>query len=153
MTTQLTANFTLEEFTLSQTASRMGIPNVPVGQDLENVHTLAERLERVRSILGDKPILISSGYRCEPVNQACGGSPTSAHIPGLAADFSAPGFGDPLAICKAIEPHLAELGIDQLINEYPPDGWVHLAIAGPGQVARCETLTISSENGTCSGFA
>jgi zinc D-Ala-D-Ala carboxypeptidase len=149
MPTQLTPHFTLEEFTLSQTASRMGIPNVPEGQDLENVHTTAERLERVRSILGDKPILISSGYRCEAVNQACGGSSTSAHIDGLAADFTCPGFGDPYDICKAIEPYLAELQVDQLIYEY--GDWVHLAIAGPGQAPRCECLTIN-EAGAVAGI-
>jgi zinc D-Ala-D-Ala carboxypeptidase len=149
MTTQITPNFTLEEFTLSQTASRMGIPNVPVGQDLENVYTTAERLEEVRTILGDKPILISSGYRCPEVNTACGGSSTSAHMYGLAADFTCPGFGDPYDICKAIEPYLAELQVDQLIYEY--GDWVHLAIAGPGQAPRCECLTIS-ENGTTAGI-
>jgi hypothetical protein len=150
MTTQLTPHFTLEEFTLSQTASRMGISNQPAGQDLENVHHTAERLERVRHSLGDKPVLISSGYRCPAVNQACGGSPTSAHQYGLAADFTCPGAGTPYEICKILEPHLQELGVDQLIYEY--GDWVHLAIAGPGQIARCECLTIN-ENGTANGFA
>ena len=67
----------------------------------------------------------------------------------MAAFLLQEGFGDPLAICKAIEPHLAELQIDQLIYEY--GDWVHLAIAGPGDAPRCECLTIN-ENGTTAGI-
>ena len=130
MATQLTPHFTLEEFTLSQTASRMGIANTPTGQELENVHSTARTLERVRGLLANKPVLISSGYRCPAVNAAVGGSSTSAHMSGLAVDFTCPGYGDPLAICKALEPRLAELQVDQLIHEY--DDWGHLAIAAPG---------------------
>ena len=44
MATQLTPHFTLEEFTLSQTASRMGIDNTPTGQELENLHSTAPHL-------------------------------------------------------------------------------------------------------------
>lgn len=150
MATQLTPHFTLEEFTLSQTASRLGIPNQPTGQELENVHATARTLERVRALLAHKPVLISSGYRCPAVNAAVGGSSTSAHMSGLAVDFTCPGYGDPLAICQALEPRLAELQVDQLIHEY--DDWVHLAIVGPGQVPRCECLTID-ESGTNQGFA
>lgn len=150
MATQLTKNFTLEEFTLSQTAARMGLDNTPTGQELDNCHSTARTLERVRALLGHKPVLISSGYRAPAVNQACGGSPTSAHMYGLAADFTCPGYGTPLAICQRLEPNLVELQIDQLIHEF--DGWVHLAIAGPGEEARCECLTID-ENGTNTGFA
>lgn len=150
MATQLTPHFTLEEFTLSQTAARMGLSNQPTGQDLDNVHSTAEAMERVRSVLGDKPILISSGYRCPAVNQACGGSSTSAHMVGLAADFTCPGFGSPIDICLKLQPHLAELKVDQLIHEY--DSWVHLGIAGPGQMPRQQCLTIDA-GGTSSGFA
>jgi zinc D-Ala-D-Ala carboxypeptidase len=150
MATQLTPHFTLEEFTLSQTAARMGLENIPTGQDLENVHATARVLERVRTLLASMPVLISSGYRAPAVNQACGGASNSAHMYGLAADFTAPGYGSPIDICKRLEPNLVELGIDQLIHEY--NGWVHLAIAGPGEAPRCQCLTIN-ENGTNTGFA
>ena len=52
---------------------------------------------------GNKPVLISSGYRSPKLNKAIGGSSTSAHMSGLAADFSCPGFGTPLAICKELQ--------------------------------------------------
>ena len=150
MATQISPHFTLEEFTLSQTAARMGLDNTPTGQELDNVHSIAATLERVRTMLASKPILISSGYRAPAVNQACGGAENSAHMYGLAADFTCPGYGTPLEICKRLEPCLAELKIDQLIHEY--GDWVHLAIAGPDQAPRCQCLTID-ENGTNTGFA
>jgi hypothetical protein len=105
-------------------------------------------MEKVRTILGDKPILISSGYRSPQVNAAVGGSVNSQHMSGMAVDFSCPGFGTPLAICKELEPHMKELGIDQLIHEY--DTWVHLglSLAPPRHMA----LTID-KRGTRSGFA
>jgi hypothetical protein len=125
----LTPNFTLEEFTDSQTAARRGIHNVPsaYSQERMNLQRTAEVMEKVRAILDNKPVLISSGYRSLPVNKAVGGSKNSAHTHGLAVDFSCPGFGAPLAICKKLEPHMSELGIDQLIHEY--GAWVHLGLS------------------------
>jgi zinc D-Ala-D-Ala carboxypeptidase len=148
--TNLTPNFTLEEFTDSQTAARKGIHNVPAmgSPERANLTRTAEVMEKVRTILGDKPILISSGYRSPQVNTAVGGSKNSAHVYGLAVDFSCPGFGTPKAICHKLHPHMKELGIDQLIHEY--DTWVHLGLtqADPRHMA----LTIDTK-GTRHGFA
>ncbi len=146
--TQLTPNFALSEFTDSQTAARLGIPNTPKGQDLKNVERTAEVMERVREILDNKPILISSGYRAPNVNSAVGGAKNSAHVHGLAVDFTCPGFGTPKEICKKLEPYMKALGIDQLIYEYQT--WVHLGLttADPRYMA----LTIDTK-GTRTGFA
>lgn len=148
--TQLTPNFTLEEFTDSQTAARQGIVNVPLpnSQEYKNLLRTAQVMEKVRTLLGDKPILVSSGYRSLSVNAAVGGSKSSAHISGLACDFSCPGFGTPKAICKKLEPHMKALGVDQLIHEY--NTWVHLGLtqAEPRHMA----MTIDNR-GARSGFA
>ena len=148
--TQLTAHFTLEEFTDSQTAARKGLKNVPGenSQARANIQRTAEVMEQVRAMLGNKPILVSSGYRSPQVNAAVGGAKTSAHVQGLAVDFSCPGFGTPLQICKALQPHMKSLGIDQLIHEF--NTWVHLGLTAgaPRQMA----LTIDNR-GTRSGFA
>lgn len=148
--TMLTPHFTLAEFTDSQTAARKGLANVPpVGSpERHNLQRTAEVMEEVRTILGDKPILISSGYRSPAVNKAVGGSKSSAHMSGLAVDFSCPGFGAPLAICKALEPHMRKLGIDQLIHEFGT--WVHLGLSAGAP--RHMALTIDSK-GTRTGFA
>jgi len=147
-TTRLTDHFTLEEFTASQTAARLGLVNVPIGEELGNVHRTAEVMEKVRALLGGKPVLVSSGYRSPEVNRAVGGSATSAHMAGLAVDFTVPGFGDPIEICQALAPHLAELGIDQLIHEF--NAWVHLGLSL--EAPRHMALTID-QAGTRNGFA
>jgi hypothetical protein len=148
--TQLTAHFTLEEFTDSQTAARKGIHNKPSpsSQEYKNLQRTAEVMEEVRVLLGHKPILISSGYRSPQVNAAVGGSKSSAHMSALAVDFSCPGFGTPRHICKMLEPHMKELGIDQLIHEY--DTWVHLGLTAG--TPRHMALTIDTK-GTRNGFA
>ena len=148
--TMLSPHFTLAEFTYSQTAARMGLPNQPGPTELANLQRLARIMEQVRLYCGSNPVTITSGYRSPPVNAACGGSSTSAHMSGLAADFIIPAHGDPHTVCKTIEPRMKELGIDQLIYEY--GDWVHLGLAAEGMEARCQCLTIDS-SGTHHGIA
>jgi zinc D-Ala-D-Ala carboxypeptidase len=149
-TTMLSEHFSLQEMIYSQTASRMGLDNTPTPEAHEHLYELAAVMETVRTLCGSNPVNITSGYRAPAVNTACGGSSTSAHMSGLAADFIIPAFGTPHEICLRLEPYLAELGVDQLIWEY--QDWVHLAIAIPAGEARCECLTIDSA-GTRTGFA
>jgi zinc D-Ala-D-Ala carboxypeptidase len=149
--TNLTPHFTLEEFTDSQTAARNGVHNVPKegSQARENLQRLAETMERVRTILNNAPILISSGYRAPKVNAMVGGSKNSKHMSGLAADFTCPGFGAPLAICDELEDYMIELEIDQLIHEF--ETWVHLGLCAKDMQPRHQTLTIDTK-GTRHGF-
>ena len=146
--TKLTEHFTLEEFIDSQTAARKGINNAPPPLEYENLKRTAGVLEKVRPILGGHPILISSGYRSRRVNAEVGGSANSAHMHGLAVDFSCPGFGAPRSICRTLEPHMKELGVDQLIHEF--NTWVHLGLRG-GAPPRHIALTINHK-GTRQGF-
>jgi zinc D-Ala-D-Ala carboxypeptidase len=146
--TQLTDHFTLEELTWSDTAQVLGIDNTPPPEIEVNLGILAETLELVRSLLNDMPIHVSSGYRCYDLNVAVGGADDSAHLSGLACDFTCPEFGTPLEICVALEPHMESLAIDQLIWEY--EGWVHLGLSAGDP--RCQCLTINDQ-GTSEGFA
>lgn len=145
---KLTEHFALEEFIVSQIASRRGIANTPDAPALENLRKTAAVMEKVRSMLGNKPIIISSGFRSPALNVAVGGSTSSAHMYGLAVDFVCPGFGPPLEICKFLQPHMELLGIDQLIHEF--SSWVHLGLAADRP--RHQALTIDV-NGTRPGFA
>lgn len=131
----LSAHFTLAEMTHSQAASRLGIDNMPGDRELANLAHLCTDLEAIRAFLGH-PIIISSGYRAPKVNAAVGGSPRSAHIRGLAADFICPEYGDSTAICERILN--SQLLFDQLIDE---GGWVHYAIPALGAGARRSVLT------------
>jgi zinc D-Ala-D-Ala carboxypeptidase len=68
----LTTHFTLEELTHSDVALQRGIDNTPSPEIVANLQTLAEGLEKLRSLLGT-PILINSGYRCLDLNRLIGG--------------------------------------------------------------------------------
>lgn len=132
----LTPNFTLAEFTASNTASRRGISNdLPVDLYL-NAKLTCEMLERIRSFLSEHigkpaPILITSGYRSIEVNRAVGSRDTSAHVNAQAADWHCPAVGRPIEVCRLLAPHVDRLGIAQLINEFPSasGGWIHTQIA------------------------
>ena len=119
----LTKHFTLAEATRSDTAARLGLSNAPPQGDLQTLTETAYQMERVRALLNDQPIRISSWYRNEQVNRAVGGVPNSAHRLGYAVDFTCPGFGSVTDVCRAI----ADSGIqfDQLIWEY--GRWVHIS--------------------------
>ena len=114
-----------------------------------NLVRTAEVLEKVRILLDDKPVLLSSGYRSPGVNAAVGGSKNSAHMSGLAADFICPDFGTPLQVCKKLEPFMRDLGIDQLIYEFGT--WVHLGLHF-GSAPRHQMMTIDTK-GVRNGFA
>jgi hypothetical protein len=123
--TQLSLNFTLDEFTASQTATRQGINNTPSEKVVENLRMLATLLEQVRELLGGHSIRISSGYRCLALNQHIGSSHTSAHIFGYAADFTCPSFGSPITVAKKIAE--SNLKFDQMIYESGTNPWVHIS--------------------------
>ena len=138
MARMLSENFTLDEFIFSQTAARLGIDNTPPPPMLANLKRLAQALEVVRTALGGAPILISSGYRSPALNKAVKGARNSAHVLGLAVDFTAPRFGSVLQTAKAAA--ASGVAFDQIIHEF--GRWVHLAIPPQDQSARAETLTI-----------
>ena len=136
--------FTLEEMTVSQTAARRGIDNTPTGKVLSNLSDTANHMLHVRSLLGNKPIIVSSGYRSPALNKAVGGSNNSAHTIGWAVDFTCPGFGNPLKIAKALA--ASDLQYDQLIHEF--NSWVHISF---DPRMRQQDLTINS-SGTKPGL-
>jgi len=128
--------------TFSQTAARRGINNQPDSKVLTNLKGLAAVLEEVRTHI-NRPIHITSAYRCAALNMAIGGSSTSAHMNGLAADINCPGM-TPKELAEA----LLKSGIefDQLILEAPEsNGWVHLGLSE--SKLRNEVLTAKFVNG------
>ena len=83
----MTKNFTKEELTRSSFAKRNNILNVPNMEQLRNLRCLAWRLEFIRLLLGNYPIVVNSAFRNAEVNAGVFGSPTSSHLDGLAADI------------------------------------------------------------------
>ena len=110
---QLTEHFRIDEFLKSGTAISLKIDNSLPESLLFNLRRLAELMEEVRKTCGNHPIYINSGYRCEELNRAVGGSASSAHKIGLAADFD---FGGNVLLIDAVNAiFAAKLDFDQLI--------------------------------------
>ena len=126
---KLTANITLDELTKSQIAERKGINNNPNPKQIDNLKALATNiLQPVRSHY-DKPLIISSGFRCAQLCVEIGSKITSQHVAddnAAAADFEIPGV-DNRELATWIR---SELEFDQLILEFyrdnePTSGWIH----------------------------
>ena len=121
---QLTENFSLAQLTASETAARESIDNLPPAKVIANLQRLAAGLEEVQRLLG-APLNISSGYRCPELNRAVGGSATSQHALGMAADFTCPRFGAPMAVAAAVQ--ASGIAFDQCILEF--NRWVHISFS------------------------
>jgi zinc D-Ala-D-Ala carboxypeptidase len=132
---QLTANFSLAELA----ATGRNLPNVPTEGEIANLRMLTERvLQPLRDALG-KPVRVNSAFRSEAVNRAVGGTATSQHRLGQAADIHVPGMSS-VELAKKI----VELGLpfDQVIEEF--GSWVHVSY-GPRH--RRQQLTATTEKG------
>lgn len=129
----LARNFTLAEMLKSQEAMRRSIDNTPTDPALvDALRALAVNvLQPVREHFGG-PVFVTSGYRCPQLNAAIGGSATSQHMKGQAADFEVAGHSN-FEVAEWIRDNLE---YDQLILEYytpgdPHSGWVHCSyVAG-----------------------
>ena len=127
---QLSRHFKLEEFTKSQLAVRHGIINKPGSGEIKNLENLCyEVLEPVRAHF-DKPITITSGFRCLELNRKLGSSDQSAHVSGCATDFEIASVPN----IKVIYWLINNTDFDQAILEhYNPEkygvnsGWIHVA--------------------------
>lgn len=139
---QLTPHFTLEEMERSSRAQELGIPNHAGPEEIANLrHLCQEVLEPLRAY-ADEPIIISSGYRSPPVNQAVGGAATSQHQKGEAADIKIPcvtsADGTVKQDLKTARRWLAWLmdntRFDQLILERNQSGfyWIHVSLKRVG---------------------
>ncbi|MGL5665840.1 MAG: D-Ala-D-Ala carboxypeptidase family metallohydrolase [Shewanella sp.] len=142
----LSTHFSKKEFTRSATGEKLGLDNSLSGEMLDNAKHTAERMEKVRECLGGKPVIVLSCYRSTAVNNAVGGSKTSAHMKALAVDFRVPKFGSCLEICKALV--AAGIKFDQLILEFPERGdgaWVHIGFNRTSE--RGQILTATKQGG------
>jgi len=124
----LSANFSLHELTKSETALRMGFDNTPDDEATENLRLLCEKvLQPVRDHFG-KGVKVNSAYRSPESNAAVGGSKTSDHCKGMAADIEIPG----VANAELAQWIMDNLDYTQLILEFytpgiPDSGWVHVS--------------------------
>ena len=116
----LTPHFTLEELTHTD---HREFDNIPNEKELENIQRLAEFLEKLKTVLGGKPIMVSSAFRSKQVNDAVGSKDTSQHRIGCAADIRVPAM-TPDQVVRAVI--ASDLEFDQVIREF--DRWTHISI-------------------------
>ena len=116
----LSPNFTLEELTFTD---HREFDNTPNAIERANLVRLAGFLERVKTTLGGKPVMVNSAFRSKQVNDAVGSKDTSQHRLGCAADIRVPSL-TPDQVVKAIM--AAKLPFDQLIREF--DRWTHISV-------------------------
>lgn len=129
-------HFLISEFCTSQTAARMGRTIEPSPEELQNLTRLCVSvLEPLREALG-RSIHVSSGLRPLWLNTAIGGSTSSAHIEGRAADIEVPGMSA-LEVCRKVVE--LQLPVDQVIHEF--GSWCHVGIAKADARPRNELLT------------
>jgi zinc D-Ala-D-Ala carboxypeptidase len=144
--TQLTKNFSLHELTKSETASRRGMENNPGPTEIANLKTLAEKvLQPIRDHYA-RGVHVNSGFRHPDVNAAVGGSRTSDHTRGMAADIEIPGVAN-AELAAWIQKNL---DYTQLILEFytpgiPDSGWVHVSY-DPANLKK-QVLTAMREGG------
>jgi zinc D-Ala-D-Ala carboxypeptidase len=136
----LTPHFTLDELTHTD---HREFDNTPNEAELENLKRLADFLEQVKVVLGNKPIMVNSAFRSKQVNDAVGSKDTSQHRIGCAADIRVPGM-TPDQVVKAVM--ASQLGYDQIIREF--DRWTHISVPNHISDAPRKQALIIDKSGT-----
>lgn len=125
---KISNNISFKESTRSNTASRLGISNIPDSDTINNMRTVGEKIFEPLREWVEEPIKINSFYRCPELNKAIGGSAKSQHCKGQAIDLDD-------TYCSATNAEMFayiknNLDFDQLIWEFGDDSnpdWVHVS--------------------------
>lgn len=136
----LSPSFTLEELTHTD---HREFDNTPNEEEMANLVRLAAFLEQVKEVLGGKPIMINSAFRCAEVNKAVGSSDKSQHRRGCAADIRVPGMTPDEVVSAIIE---SGLPYDQVIREF--DRWTHVSIPNTEEADPRAMALIIDKQGT-----
>jgi hypothetical protein len=136
----LSEHFTLEELTYT---SHRQFDNTPKANEIANLMRLAALLEQVKIAVGNKPVMVNSGFRSKQVNDAVGSKDTSQHRLGCAADIRVPGM-TPNEVVQALIK--SNIGYDQLIREF--DSWTHISVPNTPSTAPRKQVLIIDRQGT-----
>lgn len=131
-----TKYFKVDEFLRSETADKLGINNTPTDETIiDNINYSLTRLNEIRESYG-KPIIISSGYRCQALNEAVGGVKDSKHQEGLAVDLKWD--------TKLLEFITDNMQFDKLIREKSSKTrWIHIQFRRDRETERNLIYSIS----------
>lgn len=123
---RLSKDFTLQELTVSSTATKHGISNIPNQDQITNLILLCQFILQPIKEHFNKPVIINSGYRSPELCLLVNSTVTSQHTKGQAADFEINGISNK----ELADWIVANLDYDQCILEFwnkeePNSGWVH----------------------------
>ena len=136
---RLSPHFTLAE--MCKTSAKTPDGNIPSHVHIENLKRLCGWLEMLRDVWnerygeGNDPIIINSGFRSWEVNKKAGGSSTSNHLVGCAADIRCLGKEQALryAVILLDIADDSKEDFDELIIEVRGSTvWVHFAVRPKG---------------------
>lgn len=134
----LTEHFSLEELTHTD---HRELDNTPNDAEKANLGRLAAFLEKVKGLLGNKPIMVNSAFRSKAVNDSVGSKDSSQHRVGCAADIRVPGM-TPDEVVRAVI--ASDLQFDQVIREF--DRWTHISVPNtPDMKPRRQALIIDKQ--------
>lgn len=124
--------FSIAEFLHSDAAEKYQVNNIPADVELlavlTNINALVNNvLDPLRAMIG-RPIIITSGYRSQRVNELIGGSKTSQHLSGKAADIHVQGY-TPQQMDVVYQTMQMCYDFDQLIF-YPNKNIIHVSWNG-----------------------
>jgi hypothetical protein len=139
----LSPHFSLEELTHTD---HRELDNTPNSSEINNLKRVADLLEEVKTLLGNKPIMVNSAFRSKQVNDAVGSKDTSQHRVGCAADIRVPSMS-PDEVVKAVM--ASDIAYDQIIREFAtPEGggWTHISVPNnPSGTPRKQALIIDKQ--------
>ena len=133
---RLSSNFTLEELTSTSRTNLLAINREQAMNDkgiIDNLKTLATKvLQPIRDYY-NKPVRITSGYRSKALNVAVGGSTTSQHSYGEAADIQIDGVSVDKLFADIKSGRVVNLdNVGQVIKEKVGGAeWIHISIMTP----------------------
>lgn len=122
---KISEHFSLEEFYISPTATRLGISNTPNQTQINNLCALVENVLEPLRVKYGAPIFVSSGYRNPALNKAVGGAKNSQHTTACAADISGGSIAANKIIYQILKDYFGNV-VDQCIDEYGMK-WVHVS--------------------------
>ena len=136
----LSENFTLAE--LTHTDHRQ-FDNTPNEVEIQNLKRLAALLQKVKSAVGGKPVMVNSAFRSKQVNDAVGSKDSSQHRLGCAADIRVPGMKPREVVGACIN---AGIPYDQIILEF--DSWCHISVPNAPEFNPRKSALIIDRQGT-----
>lgn len=123
---KITENFTFEELIHSAYAEKYHLSNLPKQDEIKKLNQLAtEILQPIRNEFNN-PIKVTSGYRSPQVNKAVGGSITSQHVKGEAADITSSDNKKLMTLITCLIKD-GKIEVGQLINEFDYS-WIHISL-------------------------